>query len=72
MHIERLDIPDILLVKPIKHGDQRGFFSEIFRADAFRAKGVDVVFVQDNHSILLEGVSCEGCIFSSPHAHRAS
>ncbi len=49
MQIERLDIPDILMVKPTKHSDQRGFFSETFRADAFAMHGVEAVFVQDNH-----------------------
>jgi dTDP-4-dehydrorhamnose 3,5-epimerase len=49
MQIERLDIPDILLVKPTKHGDRRGFFSETFRADAFAVHGVEAAFVQDNH-----------------------
>lgn len=49
MQIERLDIPDILLVKPTRHLDQRGFFSETFRADALADYGVDGAFVQDNH-----------------------
>lgn len=49
MQIERLEIPGILLLKPTKHGDQRGFFSETFRADLFAANGVEAAFVQDNH-----------------------
>jgi hypothetical protein len=44
MKIERLEIADILLVTPARHGDPRGFFSETFRADAF----ADATFVQDN------------------------
>ena len=49
MQIERLEIADILLVKAIKHVDQRGFFSETFRVDALANHGVDAIFVQDNH-----------------------
>jgi dTDP-4-dehydrorhamnose 3,5-epimerase len=49
MQIERLKIPDLLLVTPTKHGDQRGFFSEIFRADVLAGFGVEASFVQDNH-----------------------
>ncbi|HEY0329467.1 MAG TPA: dTDP-4-dehydrorhamnose 3,5-epimerase [Rhodopseudomonas sp.] len=49
MQIERLELPDILLVTPTKHGDQRGFFSETYRADLFAKFDVDAVFVQDNH-----------------------
>lgn len=44
----RLDGP--LLLEPEVFGDQRGFFAETFRADAWAAAGVDVAFVQDNHS----------------------
>ncbi len=49
MQIERLEIPDLLLVTPRKHSDQRGFFSETFRADVFAGSGTDASFVQDNH-----------------------
>ena len=44
----RLDGP--LLLEPDVFGDHRGFFAETFRADAWAAAGVDVSFVQDNHS----------------------
>jgi dTDP-4-dehydrorhamnose 3,5-epimerase len=50
MKIERLEIADILMVTPARHGDSRGFFSETFRADAFAKHGVDATFVQDNHA----------------------
>ncbi len=44
----RLDGP--LLLEPAVFGDHRGFFAETFRADGWAAAGVDVTFVQDNHS----------------------
>lgn len=44
----RLDGP--LLVEPAVFGDDRGFFSETFRADELAALGIDDTFVQDNHS----------------------
>ncbi|MGQ0609103.1 MAG: dTDP-4-dehydrorhamnose 3,5-epimerase [Chloroflexota bacterium] len=44
----RLEGP--LLLQPTVHGDERGFFIETFRADAYRAAGIDDEFVQDNHS----------------------
>jgi dTDP-4-dehydrorhamnose 3,5-epimerase len=49
MQVEQLTIPEVLLVTPNKHGDERGFFSETFRADVLAAQGVSVSFVQDNH-----------------------
>ncbi|MET4089316.1 dTDP-4-dehydrorhamnose 3,5-epimerase [Bradyrhizobium sp. S3.5.5] len=51
MKIERLRIPDVLLITPLRHSDERGSFSETFRADLLGAYGVDVDFVQDNHVI---------------------
>ena len=33
-----------------KHGDERGFFSEVFRADTLSTHGIDAAFVQDNHA----------------------
>lgn len=44
-------IADVLLLEPKVFGDDRGFFYESFNAKTFReATGVDVQFVQDNHS----------------------
>ena len=40
----------LVLIEPQRFGDHRGFFAETFRADAWAAAGVDVPFVQDNHS----------------------
>lgn len=44
----RLDGP--VLVEPDVHADERGFFVETYQRDAFLAAGIDVEFVQDNHS----------------------
>ena len=49
MQIEPLRIPEVLVVSPTKHGDERGFFSEVYRHDALAGFGVDLPFVQDNH-----------------------
>ena len=44
-------IPDILIIKPKVFGDNRGWFTESFNANDFTAAtGLDVGFVQDNHS----------------------
>jgi dTDP-4-dehydrorhamnose 3,5-epimerase len=44
----RLD--GVLLVEPTVHGDERGFFAETYRANVLAELGIDVEFVQDNHS----------------------
>jgi dTDP-4-dehydrorhamnose 3,5-epimerase len=48
----RLDteIEGLVLVEPDVHGDDRGFLVETFRDDAWRELGVDLEFVQENHS----------------------
>lgn len=46
-----LAIPDVLLIEPKVFGDDRGFFYESFNQRAFaEATGLDLCFVQDNHS----------------------
>jgi dTDP-4-dehydrorhamnose 3,5-epimerase len=44
------DLEGVLVVEPVVHGDERGFFVETFRADVLARAGIDVEFVQDNHS----------------------
>jgi dTDP-4-dehydrorhamnose 3,5-epimerase len=51
MKVIPTDIPDVLIIEPQVYGDERGFFYESFNIKAFREKtGLDVEFVQDNHS----------------------
>ena len=64
MKVERLDIPDVILVTPPKFGDARGFFSEVFNAERFAAAGIGASFVQDNQSLSVErgvvrGLHCQ-------------
>ncbi|MBS1880724.1 MAG: dTDP-4-dehydrorhamnose 3,5-epimerase [Actinobacteria bacterium] len=40
----------LALIEPVVHGDERGFFVETFRSDAWAELGVDAEFVQHNHS----------------------
>lgn len=43
-------IAGLVLLQPDVHGDARGFFLETFHARRYREFGIDVDFVQDNHS----------------------
>ena len=50
-------IPEIVLIEPQVHGDQRGYFVETFRQDKFeKAIGYKVNFIQDNESKSSKGV----------------
>jgi dTDP-4-dehydrorhamnose 3,5-epimerase len=44
------EIEGVVLIEPDVHGDERGFFVETFRAGEFASLGIDVEFVQENHS----------------------
>jgi dTDP-4-dehydrorhamnose 3,5-epimerase len=49
-------IPDVLLIDPDVHGDERGFFMETFHASRYAVNGIAASFVQDNHSGSGKGV----------------
>lgn len=48
MQAEALAISDVKRLRPKRHGDGRGYFSEVFKAAWFRIHVADVGFVQDN------------------------
>jgi len=50
MKVTPTDIPDVLLVEPVLHGDARGFFLESWHEARYVAAGIAGPFVQDNHS----------------------
>lgn len=57
MKVTATKIPDVLILEPKVFGDERGFFMESFNAKKFsQATGLDVTFVQDNHSRSTQGV----------------
>ena len=50
----RLDGP--ILVRPVVHGDERGFFHEAYRRNVYESLGIPEEFVQDNHSRSRRGI----------------
>jgi dTDP-4-dehydrorhamnose 3,5-epimerase len=64
--IRALALPDILEVLPPKFGDHRGFFSEVWSAKAFAERGLDIHFVQDNHSYSAEAGVLRGLHYQEP------
>ncbi len=57
MKFIRTDIPDVVIVEPVVHGDERGYFAETFRQDKLEAfLGFKVNFCQDNESKSSRGV----------------
>lgn len=56
MEYIRTAIPEVVLIKPKVHGDQRGFFMETFRQSEFEEYCGSAQFVQDNHSGSGQGI----------------
>jgi len=57
MQVTQTAIPEVLILEPKVFGDSRGFFMESFNARTFRElTGLDMSFVQDNHSRSSHGV----------------
>lgn len=56
MKITETALEGVLLIEPAVHGDHRGFFLETYHRDKYRENGLDVTFVQDNHSKSSQGI----------------
>jgi dTDP-4-dehydrorhamnose 3,5-epimerase len=48
------EIAEVKILVPRRHADHRGFFSETYSRSVVRELGIDVEFVQDNHSLSVE------------------
>ncbi len=66
MKVESLSIQDVKIITPKKHGDQRGFFSETYNKPALLQHGIDLDFVQDNHSKSEAAGVLRGLHFQTP------
>jgi dTDP-4-dehydrorhamnose 3,5-epimerase len=66
MLIEHTALPDLVILTPKRFGDERGWFVETYNADRAKAAGLDVVFVQDNHSMSARIGTLRGLHFQSP------
>jgi len=56
MRVLETDIPDVLLLEPDVHGDERGFFLEYFHSARFQEIGLNQLFAQLNHSRSEKGI----------------
>lgn len=57
MNFIKTKIPDVVIIEPVVHGDERGYFVETFRKDQLEDfLGFDVNFCQDNESKSSYGV----------------
>ena len=66
MNFEHLSLPGLVLIRPARHGDARGWFSEVWRRDQWEAAGVKADFVQDNQSFSAQTGTVRGLHFQLP------
>lgn len=66
MKIEDTALPGVKLIIPDRHGDSRGFFSESWSMKRLADAGIDIDFVQDNHSLSAQAGTVRGLHFQSP------
>ena len=66
MQIDTTPLPGVLVLTPRRFGDARGFFSELWNARTLTEHGIDITFVQDNHSLSAEGGTVRGLHFQAP------
>ena len=66
VHIQPTDLPGVIVLTPRRFGDHRGFFSESWSRAALADHGIDIDFVQDNHSLSARPGTVRGLHFQAP------
>ncbi|MCL6682436.1 dTDP-4-dehydrorhamnose 3,5-epimerase [Sphingomonas alba] len=66
LEVRPLGLDGVVEIRPVRHGDDRGFFSEVWNQRDFAAAGIDVAFVQDNHSLSREPGVLRGLHYQAP------
>ncbi|MCL4138944.1 UNVERIFIED_CONTAM: hypothetical protein GTU68_061383 [Idotea baltica] len=66
MQIEQTPLPGVLILTPARFGDERGFFSESWNRKLLAEHGIDLDFVQDNHSMSVAVNTLRGLHFQAP------
>eukprot|EP01037_Dinobryon_pediforme_P009908 gene9908-9974_t len=68
MEFKPFSIPGPIAIVPLRHGDARGYFSEIFRADRFAQAVGPLDLVQENQSLNVQAGTIRGLHFQIPPA----
>jgi dTDP-4-dehydrorhamnose 3,5-epimerase len=66
MMFETTPVKDLLIFRPKRHGDARGFFVETWSRGAFAAEGLDFEWCQDNHSLSRAAGVLRGLHYQAP------
>ncbi len=66
MQVEETGLPGVKVLIPQRFGDARGFFSECWSRQRLAEQGIDLDFVQDNHSLSMQAGTLRGLHFQAP------
>lgn len=66
MDVEKTALDGVFILTPKRFGDDRGYFSEVWSKKAMARHGLDIDFVQDNHSLSAEVGTVRGLHFQAP------
>jgi len=66
MKITETDLPGVLILEPRRFGDDRGWFMESWNRETLRGHGIEIDFVQDNHSYSAPQGTVRGLHYQSP------
>ena len=66
LEINHLGLDGVVEITPKRFADDRGFFSETYNANALKEAGIDIDFVQDNHSLSVHQGVLRGLHFQTP------
>lgn len=65
MKFIKTEIKDLIVIEPNIFGDHRGWFSESYNTEVFKQNGIDIVFIQDNHSFSVQKGVLRGLHFQN-------
>ncbi|MCL4674475.1 MAG: dTDP-4-dehydrorhamnose 3,5-epimerase, partial [Pararhodobacter sp.] len=66
MKLDQTGLPGLVVLTPTRFGDDRGWFCETWNADRMAEAGLDLAFVQDNHSFSATQGTLRGLHYQSP------
>lgn len=66
LDVQATALPGVLILTPRRFGDARGFFSESWNRKRMAEQGIDLDFVQDNHSLSAEVGTVRGLHYQAP------
>lgn len=63
MNIVKTDVEDVIIIEPKVFGDHRGWFTETYSKEKFNELGIEIDFIQDNHSFSAQKGTLRGLHF---------